>query len=349
MNAQPPDATASWAATRFDGRSAAGETVIVRIERDDLVTISRARAQRHALRDVRVGEAFDHAPRMLSLVDGTTIEVPDPQRTFFDALVRAGLEESWVVRMQRAYAIVAVAVLALVALVVWGYVNGVPVAAGWIADALPASVERRLGDNVLEMLDRHRLSPSKLPQRDRERIAARFREAAALAAPGVDVRLEFRAGPVNAFALPGGTIVLFDGLVELAGSDERVLGVLGHELGHVVGRHSTRQLLQAFGVGAIAGLLWGDFSSIAANLPLVLGVMAYGREFEEQADRYALEFMRKNGLPARPLWEMFIRLQERDRGRRGDIPEFLATHPGTASRIDRLREQMDAEEKGSVR
>ena len=106
-----------------------------------------------------------------------------------------------------------------------------------------------------------------------------------MAAPGVDVRVEFRAGEVNAFALPGGIIVVFDELVELAGDDERVLGVLGHELGHVVHRHSTRQLIQALGIAALAGVVWGDFSSVASNVPLILGVMRYGRAFEHRGGR----------------------------------------------------------------
>ena len=106
---------------------------------------------------------------------------------------------------------------------------------------------------------------------------------------------------VNAFALPGGTVVLFDGLVDLAQDDDQILGVLGHELGHVRARHSTRQLLQALGVGAVAGLLWGDFSTVAANVPIVLGVMRYGRAFEDEADAFALAFMRANRLPPQAL------------------------------------------------
>jgi predicted Zn-dependent protease len=334
----------SWAATRFDGRSAAGETVLARIDDGSLVVVARGGTERFPLHDVDVAETFEHAPRMLALPGGATLEIPDPGRTFRSALLDAGVRDSWIVRMQRAWAAAAVAVLVIVALAVWGYARGIPVAARWIAQALPASVEARLGANVLEVLDEHRLAPSKLPRADRERITKRFYEAAARAAPGVDVRLEFRAGPVNAFALPGGTIVLFDELVALAGSDERVLGVLGHELGHVAGRHSTRQLLQALGVGAIASLLWGDLSALAANAPLVLGVMRYGREFEEEADRFSLHFMRANGLSARPLWEMFTRLQGRNRERRGDVPEFLSTHPDTSSRIQWLRAEMEADE-----
>ena len=339
-------ASTSWAATRFDGRMAAGETVIARIEYGSLVIIARHRAERFALREIGVAEMFEHAPRMLALPGGVTLEVPDPARTLRSALLEAGVRETWVVRMQRASLAVAAGVVAIVALAVWGYVQGVPVAARWIADALPASVEAQLGDNLLKVLDEGRLKPSALPEADRERIARRFAGMAARTAPGLEVRLEFRSGMVNAFALPGGTIVLFDEMVELADSDERVLGVLGHELGHVAGRHSTRQLLQALGVGAIAGLVWGDFSALAANATLVLGVMRYGRQFEDEADRYSLAFMRHNGLSARPLWEMFYRVEEMQEQKRRGVPAFLSTHPGTPERLAWLWDEMEAD--GSI-
>ena len=335
-------ASRSWAATRFDGRMAAGVTVIARFEYGSLVIIARHRAERFALREIGVAEMFEHAPRMLALPGGVTLEVPDPARTLRSALLEAGVRETWVVRMQRASLAVAAGVVAIVALAVWGYVQGVPVAAQ-ASHALRIEARR---DNLLKVLDEGRLKPSALPEADRERIARRFAGMAARTAPGLEVRLEFRSGMVNAFALPGGTIVLFDEMVELADSDERVLGVLGHELGHVAGRHSTRQLLQALGVGAIAGLVWGDFSALAANATLVLGVMRYGRQFEDEADRYSLAFMRHNGLSARPLWEMFYRVEEMQEQKRRGVPAFLSTHPGTPERLAWLWDEMEAD--GSI-
>jgi predicted Zn-dependent protease len=247
--------------------------------------------------------------------------------------------------MQRAWAAVVVALFALVGAAVWIYVEGLPVAARWIADALPPSFEERIGERVLGVLDERQLRPSSLPAERQQKIAKRFRDAAGVAAPGVEARLLFRAGPVNAFALPGGTIVVFDALVTRA-NDDQLLGVLGHELGHVAGHHSMRQLVQAVGVGAIAGLLWGDLSGAASNVPLVLGAMRYGRAFEQEADHFALAFLRANGVSARPLLEFFERMEQPDeREGRTRLPEFLSTHPDTGSRIDWLRGEVEADEK----
>jgi predicted Zn-dependent protease len=333
----------SWSATRFDGRSAAGETVLLRVDGDALAVFSRSSIERFPVRELAVSESFDHAPRMIGLPGGGTLEVPDPERTLPAALEHAGTTRSWVVRMQSAWAAVVVALAVLLGAAAWTYVEGLPIAAKWIAHSLPADLERSMGEKVVQLLDQHALHPSSLPAAQRERIASRFRAAASVVAPGIDARVEFRAGQVNAFALPGGTIVVFDELVALAGSDERLLAVLGHELGHVAGRHSTRQLLQALGVGALAGLLWGDFSTMAGNVPLILGMMRYGREFEREADAFALAFLRGNGLSARPMLEMLAMLQAKKRGR-GAIPEFLSTHPAIEDRLEWLRSEVEGEQ-----
>jgi Zn-dependent protease with chaperone function len=335
----------SWAATRFDGRSASGDVVLLRIVGDTLEIMSRNTLELVPLAQVAVGEAFEHAPRMLGLPGGRTLEVPDAQRSLPAALAAAGKRPSWIVRAQRAWPAAVIALGMLVAAGLWTYVVGLPIAARHVAHALPADFERRIGENVLELLDANRLEASHLAPERRARIEDRFQKAAALAAPGVEVRVEFRAGPVNAFALPGGIIVVFDELVERAGDDDRVLGVLGHELGHVVHRHSTRQLLQSLGLAAIAGLVWGDFSSIASNVPLILGVMRYGRAFEHEADDFAVAFLRANNLSPRPLYEFFLRIQGLEERRRpGQIPDFLSTHPDPYTRVERMRREVEAYE-----
>ncbi|MDH5287535.1 MAG: M48 family metallopeptidase [Betaproteobacteria bacterium] len=334
--------TATWAATRFDGRSGAGEIVAVAIDGGVLRLASRQRVERYRLAELRIAESFEHAPTMVVLPGGATLEIRDPERTLGAALAVAGLRPSLVVRLQRNWAAALACLVVLVGLLAWGYVNGLPLLARAVTSVIPADVERRMGESVLEVLDARSLKPSGLPLARSQAIARAFAAAAARSAPGVAVRLEFRAGPANAFALPGGAIVLFDGLVKTAESDDEVLGALGHELGHVVHRHSTRQFVQVLGVAAVASLLWGDFSSVAANAPLLMGAFRYGREFEREADEYAIAFMRDNGMPVEALDSLFARL-EKERGA-GLLPDFATTHPSTAERRERVR---DASRGGS--
>lgn len=317
----------------------------VRVEGESLVVETEdGAADRHPLDSAIVSEPLDHAPRLIALPGGATLEVRDADRSFARALDEAGVRVSTVVRLQRRWPMALAALAALVALVAAAYVKGLPAAARWVAFALPPRLEARMGDQLLAVLDAHYFKPSRLDAARRARITDRFSRAAATTAPSVPYRLESRdAGPngVNAMALPGGVIVVLDGLVELAGDEDAVLGVLGHELGHVVGKHPTRQILESAGLGALAGLLWGDFSGVLASVPVTLRVLHSSREYEREADEFAIVFLRAQGISARPLYEFFVRLGPLSSRRGGvEIYDFLSTHPATNERIARLRREL---------
>lgn len=335
----------AFPAIRFDGRTALAQEVEVRIERRVLAVVARGgiALERIPVDPARISERFAATPRIVWLERGVSLEIPDPDGSVDRALARAGVTRSWVERMQQLWPAALVALAGLVGVMAFAYIHGVPAAAHWLAFRLPAGLEQRIGDEVLQQLDQEIFAPTALPKPRRDEITRRFAQAAAVAAPGVEYRLEFRKidGPhgVNAMALPGGAIVLLDGLVELAGDDDAVIGVAGHELGHVAGKHSLRQLLQSLGVGALAGLLWGDFSSVIANVPLAFGVLRYSREFEREADEYAIALLQANGLSTLPLLDFFTKVEAQDRKKRGvEAPAFLSSHPPTAERQRRLRE-----------
>ena len=154
-----------------------------------------------------------------------------------------------------------------------------------------------------------------------------------------------RLGP-NAFALPGGTIVVTDEMLQLlAGRDDVLLGVLGHELGHVQRRHGMRLLVQATLIGTAASIAWGDFSAVLAAAPALLGQSAYSRDFEREADDDAVSLLRANGLSPVVMVELFQRLAARraapgaaDKGGAFDLGIALASHPADAERVQRFRE-----------
>jgi len=341
-----PVSSAFW----FDGVHAVPWPIYVRVSGAELEIESAEGAifQRVPLADVSFSEAFRHAPRMLGLPGGVTVEVDDADQSFDRALVAAGFAPSPVVRMQRAWPAALVALAGLIALIAWAYLKGVPALADSLARALPPSLEQSMGDRFIDWLDRSQFKPSTLPVEQRDRLLQKFAATAAIAAPDVKYRIEFREGGVNAFALPGGIIVVLDELVRKAGGDDAVLGVMGHELGHVAYRHTTRHLFQQAGVGVLAGLLWGDFSTAAAHIPVMLGVLQYSREFEYEADGFAIDFLRAGRISPRPLADFFTKLEDTNgesRRRGGEVPSFLSSHPATADRIDRLEEAARAFEK----
>jgi predicted Zn-dependent protease len=151
----------------------------------------------------------------------------------------------------------------------------------------------------------------------------------------------------NAFVLPNGKVGFFRGLLEFARSDAEVAAVLGHEIGHVLARHSAERMSQELAVQAgvsIAQMLlsedagqYADEIGAALGVGAVLGViLPYSRKHELEADRVGVDLMRKGGLdPAAALrfWERMTR-----RSQSGPHPpEVISTHPADQRRLDALR------------
>ena len=283
-----------------------------------------------------------HAPLLVYFADGATLELPDCERALA-ALGTAGHRAGLVARLQQWWSASLVALVLLLAGIVLAYTHGLPAAAEWVTAQIPPGFEQELGTDVLAALDESWFDPSQLDEDRRETLRQRFAEAAARAAPGVDYRLRFRRGDdgivvggFNAFALPGGDIVVLDGLVD-NGSDLQVLGVLGHELGHVARRHAMRNVVQTASLGVLAGLLWGDVSGILANAPVLVGALHYSREFEREADAFAIDFMTANGHSTAPLVEMLEKMQRAYGADAGAGPDVFSTHPSLQERIEFLR------------
>ena len=155
---------------------------------------------------------------------------------------------------------------------------------------------------------------------------------------------------VNAFALPGGYVYVTRGLLALANSEAELAGVVGHEMGHVAGRHSaqrqTRGTIIGLGsaiLGAVIGSpIVGDLAGQGAQLYL----LRYSRDQEYQADDLGLRYTAHAGYDPYALprfleaMEAQSRLESRLAGKgEGDPPEFFSTHPNTEGRVERAVEQ----------
>lgn len=136
---------------------------------------------------------------------------------------------------------------------------------------------------------------------------------------------------VNAFALPGGRIVIFDGLLRAAGGPEAVAGVLAHEIGHVAARDPTRLALRAAGTAGVIGLLLGDFTGATVTVALSEALIrsGYQREAEAAADLFATRLLAAEGLPTAPL-AGFLRGLRAEGG--PQILSHLSTHPDPEAR-----------------
>jgi Zn-dependent protease with chaperone function len=294
---------------------------------------------------LRMAESCDGAATTLYLPDETFLEVDDSS-SLESALAAAGFRQPLLTRLQRRGLVGMSAVVVCAVLLAASYLYVLPWGARHAARLVPASVAESMSAQVMEFLDGRLLAPSQLPDRETRRLRRRF---AGMDLPGevpVGHRIEFRAAPgigPNALALPSGTIVVTDELVEVAGSDEEVLAVLAHELGHVSQRHGIRQALQGSVVALVLTWFLGDVSSLAAAIPAAVLQARYSRDMEREADHFAALMLSRNGLSPALLAGMLDRLE---RARLGStdtaddptgLSRYLATHPRTEERVRSLR------------
>lgn len=289
-------------------------------------------------------ERMERAPRQIPLPDGGECEFHDG-KALDVFLASAGIRETRIERWQRQWGTALAAVITIGVALAAGYQWGLPWAAEKIAFALPYAHEQKLGDTVMKQLEKGPFQPTRLPEARRAALTAKFR-ATMPTEPGRPLTLHFRKSTIgpNAFAVPGGHVILTDELVNLASDDAGILGVLAHEVGHLKRRHSLRKLIQFSAVSAASAWLLGDVSGIAAGaMPVLLGAK-YSRDLEREADAEAIAFFRAQGLSSEPLVEL-LRGMDAQRpgageGRKGiALGSYLSSHPATADRISELRRQ----------
>jgi len=239
------------------------------------------------------------------------------------------------------------AVLALVFVII-------PELAGQLAPLIPPEREQKLGDAVVAEIQDLLALPERVGlEGEGEEDASRplfCGDPAGLAAlermttrldPGTDLPYPVRVSVldfpmINAFAVPGGRIVLFSGLIDKAESPEEVAGVLAHEMAHVVHRDPTVGVLRAAGTAGLLGMLFGD---IFGATILVAGAEAamnadYQRDVERRADETAYRILADAGLPTEPFAKFFQRLLEKH-GDTGGVLRYLASHPALRGRAER--------------
>jgi beta-barrel assembly-enhancing protease len=220
----------------------------------------------------------------------------------------------------------------------------VPLMADQLATMLPPKGEKALGDTTFEQI-RQALNQNTefaLPLCEEPVGRAALDKMLARLNPGTDfpyeISLHVLDHPmINAFALPGGHIVLFRGLLQDATSPEEIAGILGHEMGHVDHRDPTRLALRSAGSIGVLGLLLGDFAggTVVLFLTEKLIQAQYSRGAEAASDAYSHALLADVGLPSAPMANFFIRIQDESENE-GDesLLSHLASHPDVQGRVD---------------
>lgn len=151
---------------------------------------------------------------------------------------------------------------------------------------------------------------------------------------------------VNAFALPGGWLYVNRGLITAAATESELAAVMGHEIGHIVGKHGARQLTGRIGISTLLGLALGEdpamISELVANIVATGTLMKYGRDMEREADRLGIDETYRAGIDPSGMATFFGKLLDLQGGQDAAGLELIfSTHPPTSERIANANRYVD--------
>ena len=224
------------------------------------------------------------------------------------------------------YAGTAAAVALVVALSIWWFA---PAIVGAAILLVPPSAEAALGRDILAAVPGERCTDPP-GQAALDSLTQRLTAGVPFPYP-LDVSAR-NLDIVNAFALPGGHVVLLKGLIDAVQSPDEVAGVLAHELTHALKRHPTRALVIGEGLSVLASVLTGTGAS--SSLATTVLAMSYSREAETEADAGAVAMLERSGIDTGGFVRFFERTTAQEKSSPfAKLPSFFASHPPTAARI----------------
>ena len=200
----------------------------------------------------------------------------------------------------------------------------------WAADQVPVDVEAKLGAATLAELQKGGKLIETGPAVDALRtIGDRLTKGS---------RYQYHWAlldetSINAFAAPGGQVVVHRGLIAAAKTPEELAGVLAHEVQHIEQRHTLKSMINGLGVAALATVALGDVSAIAGMLAYQVGTLSYSRDLEAEADRLGLAALVRAKIRPDGMASFFRTLEKQA----PQMPiALLSSHPATDARIDAI-------------
>ncbi|TET80061.1 peptidase M48 [candidate division TA06 bacterium] len=168
-----------------------------------------------------------------------------------------------------------------------------------------------------------------------------------------DIRYSFKVldnDEINAFACPGGFIYVYKGLLKTMNSEAELAAVLGHEIAHVVARHSIKKLQQVYGISLLIKVALGEKGKAVQNVvgaAVGLVLMGYGRDNEFEADEYGTLYQYGARYNPDGMVQLLGLFKSMEKNPPGTLEKLLSTHPPTSERITRVEKQVDGFGEGA--
>lgn len=307
--------------------------------------------------DLQVSARLGNTPRFIDFPNQDRFETTDNEQV--DQLMKThqqGVFNRVIHQLETHFQFVLLVVF-LVSVFVWASIKyGVPILSNVVAQSLPVETSEYLGKGTLEFMDKTAFSQTELTVSRQKQLTVLFQRYFD-DYPEYSLQVKFRKAEsigANALALPDGTIVFTDEMIELAEDDKELVAILGHEIGHVVHRHLLRRIIQSSGIGLVLVIITGDVSaasSLIVSIPAVLLELSFSREFEREADDFALAFLQRYELNPEYFATIMLRLTDsfkpEEEGSQtasdeepsvlDQLTPYLSTHPMTDQRIQQFK------------
>ena len=316
----------TWKALYFDGRTPTHRNVDVQTVRQGVrIEFEAGTTRIWRYEDFSIQQDRSQGPLRLEYGEfpPEILEIADPK--FGEVLGKRLPKKSLFLSVGFAM----LAVLLVPAIIYWG----IPLASGWFAYFIPVSIEKQVGQYVID-----EVFPSRIVRKTDAGEQALEKLVSRLVPPDSEYVFQVEvvdSGLVNAIAFPGGNILIFRGLLEKSPSSDAVAGVLAHEMQHVFQRHGTENLLNQVALSGLFKLLTVEANAIAETLfagVRTLSLLKYTRELETEADALALQLLYQAGVDPVEMLAMFQVLKNHS----SSLPESISTHPDMSSRMEKL-------------
>lgn len=306
----------------------------VRVIAEDGQELARA-----PLADAKIDTALGRTARKLTFDDGTLFETQD--HAGFEAL-DTGTRGARLHALERfgPHLIALTAACLVAAFLLWRY--GLDTIAALAVAVTPQVAVEKIDTGTLEIIDFATAEDSMLTNEEEARARSIYARVLAALSENErnkrDFELLFRAMPAvgpNAFALPGGTIVVTDELIREFPDADVIAGILGHEIGHVVEDHGLHRLYRSLGAYALIALLVGETGPMLEDILLegnALLSLSYSRAQESAADEFGLTLSHSAGFDPIGLKIFFERLGAGI----GDDMQWMSTHPNHSNRVEAI-------------
>jgi len=232
--------------------------------------------------------------------------------------------------------------LAILATVIYLYVYHIsPAVADRAVVLIPKNVEQSLGDQTTNTTFRFTDIDS-----SKSVLLNKFYQECGFESE-YDIRMHYsNEGIVNAFAVPGGGIFIYEGLVKKMDSWEELAALMSHELAHVNQRHSMKQLARSVSSYLIISVLTGDVAGLTGLIlenAQSLHQMSNSRVMESEADEYGLKYLNAQQINPQGIIDLFNTLLDESKGMEDDLSKFrfLLSHPLTSDRIAAINKQIE--------